>query len=290
MKVVVSKYHGAGNDFLIIDNREGEIELTQEQIAHLCHRRFGIGADGVLFLNSSKEHDFEMAYYNSDGKIGSMCGNGGRSLVAFAADKGITSFNFLASDGLHEAKIMGKKGSLYDIELKMSDVSTVKEHSPKSFFLDTGSPHLVLFVNNLEQYDVDSEGRMWRQNPLFKGGTNVNFVEGDWSKDIARWGAPSHSLLSFEISIRTYERGVEAETLACGTGVVASTLAYHQLLNKYRTLHQGGELFYPLEISSIVKAMGGTLQVRALYMGNNNYRDIWLRGPATSVFETEISL
>ncbi|MFW6101370.1 MAG: diaminopimelate epimerase, partial [Bacteroidota bacterium] len=202
------KYHGAGNDFIIINNRQGVFPPDKNVIKRLCRRRFGIGADGLMFLETSAEADFYMRYFNSDGNESTMCGNGGRCIVSFAYDQGLIDkkTRFLASDGPHEAVI--RDDNL--VALKMQDVERVKtlgEH----YFVDTGSPHYVRFVDDPEQVNVYEEGRKIRYNSQFsETGVNVNFVsleEGD------------------QIAIRTYERGVENETLACGTGAVASAIS-----------------------------------------------------------------
>lgn len=241
------KYHGAGNDFLIADGRTARIELTAGQIAALCDRHTGFGADGVMVLENSERYDFAMRYYNPDGSGGMMCGNGGRCIAAFAADLGYTSFKFEAPDGCHEAELFQPgpsaafSGSPRTIRLKMSDVSgavafrradyapsgrcSADSHGPHhcgagvsglrlsgmDWYLDTGTRHLVRFVQDLDSCDVAGEGRGLRYDGRFAPvGVNVNFVRID---------SPG------EISVRTYEKGVEAETLACGTGIVASAIA-----------------------------------------------------------------
>lgn len=290
MKIKVYKYQGAGNDFVIIDNRKGDIELSSDQIKLLCDRRFGIGSDGLMYLGGSKTHDFSMKYFNSDGKEGSMCGNGGRCLIAFAAHMGIKKFRFNASDGEHIGKVKRLTPFESEVEIGLIDVSGIKEHSPKSFFLNTGSPHLVIFVDNLKDYDVKGQGKLWRHHPVFHGGTNVNFVQGNWGKESAGW---SHSLdpgSDQEISVRTYERGVEDETFACGTGVTASAIAYHRLLNKSYITRFGREDNYPVDVKTKVKAIGGNLEVAFRYIGNERYTNISLSGPATFVFSCEIEI
>ena len=213
------KYQGAGNDFLIADNRDGSIVLSTEQIASLCDRRYGVGADGLMLLEESSMYDFRMVYYNSDGSGGMMCGNGGRCMVAFAADMGLTHFDFEAADGFHTAQILSSSGSARTVRLKMKDVAEVTEYESLSgltvpsdgFFLDTGTRHYVRFVEGLDGYDIVSEGRTIRYAAmeLQPIGANVNFVE------------PEDGF----IKVRTYEKGVENETFACGTGIVASCVA-----------------------------------------------------------------
>ncbi len=239
------KYHGAGNDFLIADGRNVRIDLTAGQIAALCDRHTGFGADGLMVLESSGKYDFAMRYYNPDGSGGMMCGNGGRCIVAFAADLGCTSFRFEAPDGYHEAELLQSQACEADapfsgkprmIRLKMADVSGARAYrgadgcasglgfaypsgtpgcdagaSSLDWYMDTGTRHLVRFVQDLDSCDVAGGGRILRYDGRFAPvGVNVDFV---------RINAPG------DISVRTYEKGVEAETLACGTGIVASALA-----------------------------------------------------------------
>ena len=287
-KIEIFKYQGAGNDFLIIDNRDNSIELSPEEIRFLCHRRFGIGADGLMYLGGSSSFDFSMRYFNSDGHEGTMCGNGGRCLVAFAARKGIKRYHFEAVDGEHFATISNRQAQTVTVELSMTDVTLIKELSPKIFFLDTGSPHLVVFADNLKEYNVIEQGRLWRNNPLFKGGTNVNFVQGNWGRDSSGWSSTLNPDNDFEISVRTYERGVEDETLACGTGVVASAIAYHRLLNKSVKERHFKPSFHFQSYNSRVKALGGDLNVKFNHSGGDNYTEILLVGPATFVFKCKI--
>ncbi len=260
------KYQGAGNDFVILDNRDGGIELGSSQIKLLCDRRFGIGSDGLMLLESSRDYDFKMRYFNSDGFEGTMCGNGGRCLVAFAARMGIRHFDFEAIDGFHTAELIEYTPSRSMIRLKMKDVEEVrnfipsrKEDSlPNTFFLDTGSAHLVIFVESVEKIDVATEGKFWRYYPDFEKGTNVNFVE----------------FRDQDLYVRTYERGVEAETFACGTGVTASAIAAYLL--------KGERSNYTIQ------TLGDTLYVDFKPTAKGEFSDIWLTGPATYVFETEI--
>ena len=230
------KYHGAGNDFLLADNREGYLSLSKDQIRHLCDRHTGFGADGVMLLEKSLKKDFRMVFYNPDGSGGMMCGNGGRCIVAFAADLGVVSGNFPiefeAPDGLHTAVILSEaqknKGNVIlseaknpeansrTIRLKMKDVKGIKEYpEDNAFFLDTGTRHLVKFVAGLDGYPVKEQGKMLREDPRFAPeGTNVNFVASvilSEAKNLLR--------------VRSFEKGVEDETLACGTGIVASAIA-----------------------------------------------------------------
>lgn len=208
MEIGFSKYHGTGNDFIIIDARRDRLELTPQHIADMCHRRFGIGADGLMLLHSSKQHDFAMQYFNSDGFEGSMCGNGGRCIAAFAARLGISHniARFEAVDGLHEADV--KLDS--SIALRMSDTGLPKDLGD-AWFINTGSPHFVMFRKDVSNINVEKEGEIYRHDARFAPqGTNVNFVEDK----------------SNYLFVRTFERGVEAETLSCGTGSVATALCF----------------------------------------------------------------
>ena len=252
------KYQGTGNDFIILDNRNWSYTaLTMEKVRFLCDRRFGIGADGLMLLNPNPAYDFEMKYYNSDGRESSMCGNGGRCLVKFAYDLGIRKpeYNFLAIDGPHLAEI-DVDGT---VSLKMKDVKDITDYHG-DFLLDTGSPHYVKMVTDVMDLDVFHKGMDIRYSSNFaKEGINVNFVEQK---------RPD------EIIVRTYERGVEDETLSCGTGVTASALAsYHN------------EVGYNY-VKVITK--GGKLTVRFDRTNGNTYENIWLCGPAVKVFEGSI--
>ena len=226
--MVFYKYHGAGNDFLIADGRNENIDLDAGRIAALCDRHTGIGADGVMVLERGDGCDFRMRYYNSDGSGGMMCGNGGRCIVAFAADLGFTHFSFEAPDGPHIAELVGGASSAFSSEprivlLKMKDVTgAVPYPAPdgkRDWFLDTGTRHLVRFVDDVASYDVVGEGRKLRNDSRFAPvGTNVNFVQVN-----ADGGSQVPERMS--IVVRTFEKGVEDETLACGTGIVASSMA-----------------------------------------------------------------
>ncbi|RYZ47436.1 MAG: diaminopimelate epimerase, partial [Chitinophagaceae bacterium] len=211
MKRHFFKYQGTGNDFIIFDNRDGNLTLSREQVALLCNRRFGIGADGLMLLNTHPDFDFEMKYYNADGGESTMCGNGGRCLVKFAADCGILreEYRFLAIDGEHLARI----ASNGNVALKMNDVASV-QNGDDHFVLNTGSPHYVSQVKNVMALDVVKQGRAVRYSNAFaKEGINVNFVEKTGNAE--------------GIIVRTYERGVEDETFSCGTGVTAAAIVSH---------------------------------------------------------------
>lgn len=254
MKVHFFKYHGAGNDFIILDNRNLTFEADNiSLISLMCHRRFGIGADGLMLLQNKPGYDFEMRYFNSDGREASMCGNGGRCIVSFARHLDLidSSSRFLAVDGFHEATMDGPGL----VNLKMSDVKQV-ESIGDDFFLNTGSPHYVRFVDDFSDLDVFGEGRKIRYNERFnREGTNVNFVR----------------LEKGHLTVYTYERGVEDETLACGTGVTASALC--------AALKSGiGKGSFPVE------AKGGQLEV-SFEKSGAGFTNIWLKGPAQFVFE-----
>ena len=251
------KYQGTGNDFVMIDNRKGQFPKEDtELVAKICHRRFGVGADGLILLENDTETDFRMVYFNADGKEGSMCGNGGRCIVAFANFLDVIEEEtvFIAVDGLHKATIVGDV-----VSLKMLDVSEIKEKS-NALFMDTGSPHHIQLVNGLKSFNVAKEGARIRYGVYGEKGSNVNFVETN---------------VEGGFSIRTYERGVEDETLSCGTGVTAVALGMYHLGNtKEKTV--------------AVKALGGNLEV-SFKEDHGAYSDIYLKGEAKQVFKGEIT-
>jgi diaminopimelate epimerase len=251
------KYQATGNDFILIDNREGKIVLTQQQIVHLCDRKFGIGADGLILIEKSEAAPFNVNYYNSDGSQ-SLCGNGSRAAVNFAAGLNLVKdkTSFIAYDGLHDAEL--KPSGI--VHLRMNDAKPV-EASHDDFFINTGSPHVIRFVKNIQAYPVFEEGKKVRYSDAFKpGGTNVNFVE---------------LLDDNTLFVRTYERGVENETLSCGTGVTAAALVAST---------QG----YTSPVK--IKTLGGELSVDFKKGANGEFTDIYLIGPAQKVFEGEIAL
>ncbi len=253
------KYHGTGNDFIILDGRSQEIELTEEHIRQMCHRRFGIGADGLMIYLNRPGYDFEMRYYNADGREGSMCGNGGRCIIKFAYATGLHKefYHFIAADGEHEAEI-DLNGW---IRLKMNDVAKVVSDGTE-FVLNTGSPHIVKFVNDLDEYNVDHEGKQIRNNEVYRNdGINVNFVE---------------TINDHTIFVRTYERGVEAETWSCGTGVTASALVSAHNETGFNQVD--------------VQTLGGKLSVEYERINENSYKNIWLCGPAQYVFEGKVKI
>lgn len=257
------KFHGAGNDFILIDNRQNNISLSSKLINEICHRRFGVGADGLieLLLSSEKGINFKMKYYNSDGEEGSFCGNGGRSFVAFANYLGVCEqkITFEATDGIHEAEILSSERDLWQISLQMKNVDILKKLDDNEYFLDTGSPHAVIFVHNTDLADVEGMGKMVRYQKRFApAGTNVNFV----------------SAAKGTISVRTYERGVEAETFSCGTGVTASAIAAADYYNL-------SENIIPIQ------TQGGNFTVQ-FQKNNQNFLNIRLNGPVKRVFSGEI--
>jgi diaminopimelate epimerase len=266
------KYQGAGNDFVMLDQRQHRWLNRQDtaKIARLCDRHFGVGADGLILLENRPNFDFEMIYFNADGRESSMCGNGGRCIAAFAKQLGIIAerARFWAIDGEHETLIAPppvdeKLMAAFWVELKMSDVRNVEQQGD-TFVLNTGSPHYVRFVDSVKNLDMMQEGRAVRYSERFeKEGINVNFVAQK----------PDGSL-----DIRSYERGVEDETLACGTGVTAAAIAFY--------LHQN---LKNVQAEIPVHAQGGDLAVRFQASSDGSFSDIWLCGPAEKVFEGEIS-
>lgn len=274
------KYQGAGNDFLIADNRDGSVELSPERVAELCDRRYGVGADGLMLLENCEGYDFRMVYYNSDGSGGMMCGNGGRCIVAFAADRGMTSFRFLAADGEHQAKILSDGGRIKIVSLKMTDVPGLRFYDclkgisvpSDGCYLFTGTHHYVRFVTDLDRYDVEGEGRDIRYNAeeFKEHGVNVNFVEP----------------YDGGIKVRTYEKGVEAETYACGTGIVASCLASYCKGIEPSSVASDG-VSYEVKAKRDKMAVGFSVPDNAdlSVMSADN---VWLTGPATYVAEINV--
>lgn len=258
MTIQFYKYQGTGNDFVIIDNRKGSLQLTTAQINHICDRRFGIGADGLMLLNTLAGFDFEMKYYNADGKESSMCGNGGRCLTRFAYDMGIhkTTYHFLAVDGAHDAEMDAHEW----IRLKMKDVNEVVDYHGDAV-LNTGSPHYVKTVQDIMELDVFQEGRNIRNSKDFvTEGINVNFVE------------PNDK----HIVVRTYERGVEDETFSCGTGVTAAAIVFAHNEKGFNRVE--------------VKTKGGHLAVEFEKISDQEFRNVWLCGPAEFVYKGEINI
>ncbi len=249
------KYQGTGNDFVMIDNREGGFDDSLKNVEFLCHRRFGIGADGLILIENAVGYDFKMRYFNADGKEGSMCGNGGRCAVKFASDLGIFEkvTSFIAVDGPHHATIEND-----EVSLGMIDVEEIFDEA-NGYFLNTGSPHLVIFNDELEHQDIKSQGAAIRFSDYWvgKGGVNVNFVQ---------------IIDNENIKVRTYERGVEDETFSCGTGVTAAAIA--------SSVKKG------LSKKIKIQTIGGKLEVS--FEGEKKISQILLKGPALYVFEGEV--
>lgn len=276
MDMKLYKYQGAGNDFLIADNRDGSISLTQEQIASICDRRYGVGADGLMLLENEDGYDFRMTYFNSDGSGGMMCGNGGRCIVAFASDMGIENFSFIAADGPHNAEILAVEGDVKTVRLQMKDVFEYVPYAELTgvdvpsdgCFLDTGTRHYVRIVKGVDYHDVINEGRDIRYNAaeLQPQGANVNFIE------------PVGNILK----VRTYEKGVEDETFACGTGIVASCIAAYKA---------GIEPSYIVgdAVGYDVEAKRDRLNVTFKPSFGTVAEEVYLTGPATFVAEIYIN-
>jgi len=257
MQLPFYKYQGTGNDFIMIDNRENIFPSTKDNIvADLCDRRFGIGADGLILLENDDSSDFKMVYFNSDGNKSSMCGNGGRCIVAFAKFLGVisNSTTFNAVDGLHSASI--ENGI---VDLKMGDVDQIRT-KPNSYFLNTGSPHHVQLVKDLDSFKVYKEGAKLRYGLYGEKGSNINFVE---------------PMPNDTFSVRTYERGVEDETLSCGTGVTAVAIA----------MHSAGKV---AKNTVKIKTKGGELNI-SFATENGMYSNIRLIGPAKQVFKGTVT-
>lgn len=259
MQIDFYKYQGAGNDFVIVDNRKSFFPKEDHKLIQtLCDRKFGIGADGLMLLEDADPVDFKMTYYNADGNVGSMCGNGGRCMVAFARSLGLfdqkTSFEALGE--IYSASLEADV-----VSLKMMDVNQIEVH-PDHVFLNTGSPHHISFTDNLSQVDVYQQGREIRYGaPYYELGSNVNFVE---------------KLNENTFKVRTYERGVEDETLSCGTGVTAAALAsFHVNKTTATSVH--------------IQTLGGNLHIE-FEKANHGYKNIILTGPATFVFKGSITI
>jgi diaminopimelate epimerase len=262
-----SKYHGTGNDFLVIDGKMFPgFKPGKEVVGFLCDRHFGIGADGLIIIHPSEEYGFRMQYFNADGLEGTMCGNGGRVAVAYAIANGNVSaeneVTFLASDGVHHASAFYSNESGIIVELNLNNTVFPFSPIPDTFFIDTGSPHLVIFTNDASLINVPELGRKYRYaHELQPNGANINFV----------------SSTENGIFVRTYERGVENETLSCGTGVTASAIVWavqNKLIN-LQTIH--------------IQTPGGSLQVSFIVL-HDKITNVKLKGPATKVFEGTIIL
>ncbi len=257
MKLQFFKYQGTGNDFVMIDNRQNKFNKKDtKQIAWLCDRRFGIGADGLILLEPHDTLDFKMVYYNSDGNESSLCGNGGRCITAFAKHLGMIDNKaaFEAIDGVHQSSIEDDI-----VKLQMQDVNTVENYK-SHVFLNTGSPHHVQLDRHLKELDIKREGAKIRYGkPYNAAGSNVNFV---------------NKIANDIFAVRTYERGVEDETLSCGTGVVAVALAMHYIGETEKNL-------------VTLQTPGGDLKV-SFEKHLDSYKNIWLMGPAIQVYKGEI--
>jgi len=264
VKIEFWKYEGAGNDFILLDSRGSAFEPSAEQIHALCNRRTGIGADGLMMLSSTPRADFAMRYFNADGPEATMCGNGGRCIVWFADHLGIGGDlkSFEAIDGMHTAQILSREGDIATVRLGMVDVTRVEVCADGDVLLDTGSPHLVRVVEEFEE-DIVPTGRALRYDAKTAptGGANINFVK------VAGEGSAS---------LRTYERGVEDETLACGTGATATAIALCHTLQ-------------PSVRKFTLRALGGELRVEFDREGDH-YSNIRLTGPARRVFRGEIEI
>ncbi len=255
MKLVFHKYQGTGNDFVMVDNRSLKWVPTTAQVAHLCDRKRGVGADGLILIQTHREYDFEMVYFNSDGSK-SLCGNGSRCAIHFAHSLQIIGNEtiFLTTDGVH-------KGSIHDdqVSFELFDVASITSYGDDQF-INTGSPHYISFRNNIEKLDVFEEGKEIRYDERFSpDGTNVNFVE---------------IMNDSSISVRTYERGVEDETLSCGTGVTAAAL---------------GASVKGILSPVTINTLGGVLKV-TYEKGEKGFQKIYLSGPATPVFEGRLEI
>jgi diaminopimelate epimerase len=261
MKVEFFKYHGAGNDFVMIDCRNHDESLFDRKLVEfLCDRHLGIGADGLILLLADKKSDFRMKYFNSDGAEGTMCGNGGRCIVAFAHDLKLIreKASFTGIDGFHLANILGPEM----VSLKMIDVEKVEELED-GYLVNTGSPHFVTFRDKIGEIDVFTEGRKIRHQARFAdSGANVNFVE---------------RINRNTFKMRTFERGVENETMACGTGSVASAISSY-----YREKSDN--------CSYTIEAPGGILLVKFTPKKDGFFTDVWLEGPVKFVFKGEIEI
>ncbi len=260
MKLSFYKYQATGNDFVLIDNRSGKMPAQAPTLyKKLCDRRFGIGGDGVLLLEQNPSYDFYMRYFNADGQLSSMCGNGGRCIVHWAYHHQVISQDteFEAYDGVHRAQM--EENDI--IALEMQPVEDW-ELTGEACVMDTGSPHYITFVKDVSQLDVNEKGRQIRESDPYKSeGINVNFVQ--YRED--------------DLYVRTYERGVEEETYSCGTGVVASALSAVIYGN------------VPLDSPITIQTRGGRLKVY-YEKQNQSFKNIWLVGPAVNVYKGEIAL
>jgi diaminopimelate epimerase len=265
MMLKFSKYHGTGNDFIMLSSDDVQnVQFSPSVVSTLCNRNFGIGADGLIIVGKTNQADFEMKYYNSDGHPGTMCGNGGRCAVAFAMKNNLiqgSSVKFLASDGFHDARLCGQSGPHPMVELSMNDTEEYSLKMNDFYFINTGSPHLIVMVDDVNAINVYEVGRKLRySNELAPHGANVNFV----------------MLRKDGIFVRTYERGVENETLSCGTGVTAAAIVNAALSNN------------PKKSNSVnVFTKGGLLKV-SFELDGKKAKQVKLTGPAAFVFDGQI--
>ncbi len=275
MVIKVYKYQGAGNDFIIINNFHNRVDIDKSAIIKLCDRRFGIGADGLMLIEKSIKYDFKMSFFNSDGSSGMMCGNGGRCIIAFASKIGLNHFDFEAIDGFHTGSVINSANNTSQVRLKMGDVKSISKYLESSYTMNTGADHFVKFSKNVKEIDVISEGREIRYSKDFAPkGVNVNFVE---SKD-------DH------LFIRTYEKGVEDETLACGTGAVASAIGAYLAGYKCYTKQNDGSIKFNIEVTKTNLTVEFTPILTDREKNLYDFCDIYLTGEATYVFETDIEV
>jgi len=255
MTIAFTKYHGTGNDFILIDDRQQSFDISNTRLVReMCSRRFGIGADGLILLREKEGFDFEMVYFNSDGNLSTMCGNGGRCIVKFAFSLGLFEQHciFIAVDGAHQGQVLADD----QIKIKMGDVKGIVNNN-NHYILDTGSPHYVLPIPQMSEIDIKKEGAKIRYSKNYeKEGINVNFLE----------------LNENNIGVATYERGVEDETFSCGTGVTAAALVAFELNPQN----------YQSPVS--IQTKGGTLSVFFQKESDHHYTDIWLEGPVIKTF------
>ena len=262
MKTQFFKFHGTGNDFILIDNREGTFTADAAVTGRICDRRMGVGADGFILLQRAEGYDFSMSYFNSDGKESTMCGNGGRCITAFARHLGIVEdkARFLAMDGEHAAEILSFENGEFMVRVNLKDAQ-VENSTPLGTFVNTGSPHLVRYVADVSKVDVVKEGRKIRYGKKFaEEGINVDFVE----------------IIKETLHVRTYERGVEDETLSCGTGVTAAALVTASKFNPAKGYYN-------------VETPGGHLKV-SFHQNRLGFTGVWLEGPARFVFEGTLEI
>jgi hypothetical protein len=274
------KFHGAGNDFLIVDQRENKVELTQQQIVHLCDRHTGFGSDGLMTVENSNKGAFKMSFYNPDGTSGMMCGNGGRCISAFAAQtskSNETHFVFEAPDGLHESWIeagpdgdeMGCTSRI--VRLKMSNVAELKKFGDNAYFFNTGARHFVTTVDDVDHTNVYAQGRAYRyfDSRFAPEGVNVDFVQ-------VKEGI---------LHVRTYEKGVEDETLACGTGIVATALAAYMMGITPESVENGVVRY---TVQARISRLSVEFEPEKKPNGNLTFKNVYLTGPATFVGEINV--